>query len=200
MLSSMLKHCLKFLPQRGIPAFSVLLFHWPSSLFITCCNHRLKPTSHRKKGRREECRQIILKGFYTICLFLKKSDLIDSGVKSVVEESWERSLLVLVWWERGRGGKAFVRSGEEAGEGKRHVADMHSLYPPCAALVLVMQGSHFDVLPLFVCWDLGAEGSSVGVWWRTQRPRYICAENTFIRTEKRCYEWKRRRQRERDRH
>lgn len=44
-----------------------------------------------------------------------------------------------------------MRSREEAGEGKRHVVDMHSLYPPCAALVLVMQGSHFDVLPLFVC-------------------------------------------------
>lgn len=138
------------------------------------------------------------KGFlYYLFVCFKKIDFIYSGVKSVVEESWERSLLVLVWWERGRGGRAFVRSGEEAGEGKRHVVDMHSLYPPCAALVLVMQGSHFDVLPLFVCWDLGAQGSSVGVWWRTQRLRDIWAENTFIRTEKRYCEWKRRRRRER---
>lgn len=44
----------------------------------------------------------------------------------------------------------FARSRKEAGEGKRHVVDMHSLSPPCAVLVLVMHGSHFDVESLFV--------------------------------------------------
>lgn len=49
----------------------------------------------------------------------------------------------------------FARSRKEAGEGKRHVVDMHSLSPPCAALVVVMHGSHFDVQSVFVSSDLG---------------------------------------------
>lgn len=43
--------------------------------------------------------------------------------------------------------KRMRRRCSTAGEGKQHVVNQHSLDHPCAALVLVIQGSHFDVHP-----------------------------------------------------
>lgn len=43
------------------------------------------------------------------------------------------------------------RQGEAAGEGFEARGNQHSLQHPCAAFVLVMHGSHFDLQPsLFV--------------------------------------------------
>uniref|UniRef100_A0A8P4GPU0 Cadherin domain-containing protein n=1 Tax=Dicentrarchus labrax TaxID=13489 RepID=A0A8P4GPU0_DICLA len=49
------------------------------------------------------------------------------------------------------------RKREAAGEGKRHVVNRHSIHHPCAALVLVMHGSHFDVQPS-LCVQKGGSG------------------------------------------
>lgn len=65
----------------------------------------------------------------------------------MVEEKREQSSLVLVCLRTRQRSRVMERKREAAGEGKRHVVNRHSLSHPCAALVLVMHGSHFDVQP-----------------------------------------------------
>lgn len=65
----------------------------------------------------------------------------------MAEEKRGQSPLVCCVTETEAEKESDERKREAAGEGKRHVVNQHSLSHPCAALVLVMHGSHFDVQP-----------------------------------------------------